>query len=475
MENPVCLDFENSSSICRKNLLMDYFSPPASTSLDTDQRKVISVAELNRQARRLLEISFASVWVKGEISNLARPASGHWYFTLKDSSAQIRAAMFRSNNQQVRFLPKEGQQVLIRARVSLYEERGDYQLIVNYMEEAGEGALRLAFEELKNKLAQEGLFDASRKQPLPGMPGHIGVITSPTGAAIRDILTVMKRRFPATRVTVIPTAVQGNEAAGQIVRALRIAGKTNDIDVLVIGRGGGSLEDLWPFNEEPVARAIAACRIPIVSAVGHEIDFTIADLVADYRAPTPSAAAEILTRHQDEWRNTPGIYQKKLISVINARLHLLRQTLNALGNRLRHPGHQLQEHCQRLDDLSLRLQHAMRHQLLTGHNALISIDKRLRQISPLHLVQRFKLQNHHFDLRLNASMQTLLSRLKQQMAHLTDQLGTLGPLATLSRGYAMARTSDGTIIRNSQTVTEGDNIKVNLASGYLICSVTEIH
>ena len=471
----MCPDYAGSLSTCRKDLPMDRFPPPASAASGTNQRNVISVSELNRQAKRLLEISFPSIWIEGEISNFVRPASGHWYFTLKDPSAQARAAMFRNSNQRIRFLPREGLQVLVRARVSLYEGRGDYQLIVDHMEEAGEGALRRAFEELKNRLAQEGLFDDSRKQPLPSMPEHIGVITSPTGAAIRDILTVMKRRFPATRVTVIPTAVQGSEAAGQIVRALQVAEKTGGIDALIVGRGGGSLEDLWPFNEERVARAMATCPLPIVSAVGHEIDFTIADFVADHRAPTPSAAAEILTQNQDDWRHTLRIYQRKLASLTSAHLHLQKQTLNALKNRLRHPGQKLQEHSQRLDDLSIRLQHAMRHQLLTRHNALISADKHLRQLSPLHLIQQLKLQNRHFDLRLNGSLQSLLSRLKQQMAHLTGQLETLSPLATLSRGYAMAQTPDGKIIRNSQTVSEGDNIKVSLVKGHLVCSVTETH
>lgn len=446
-----------------------------STTSTTAQRDVISVAELNRQAKCLLEISFPSLWVEGEISNFVRPSSGHWYFTLKDQSAQVRSAMFRNSNQRVPFSPKDGTQILIRARVSLYEGRGDYQLIVDHMEEAGEGALRRVFEALKNRLAGEGLFDTSRKQPLPSMPAHIGVITSPTGAALSDILTVLNRRFPATQVTVIPTAVQGTEAAKQIVNALQLAEKSGNIDALIVGRGGGSLEDLWPFNEEIVAQAMAACTLPIVSAVGHEINFTIADFVADYRAPTPSAAAEILSHNQNDWRNTLASYQKKLPDLIHSQLRQKQQALHALRNRLHHPRQKLQAHNQRLDDLSIRLQHAMRHQLLTHRNALISADHQLRQSSPLHLLQQLKLQNRHLDLRLNASIQRLISRIKQQMAHLTGQLETLSPLATLARGYAMAQTSDGIIIRNSQTISAGENIKVGLAKGHLDCTVIKTH
>src|SRR5690606_31569338 len=248
------------------------------------------VSQLNRRAKQLLETHLPLLWVEGELSNVSQPSSGHWYFTLKDDQAQVRCAMFRNRNMLVRFKPQQGQQVLLRARVSLYEGRGDYQLIAEHMEEAGAGALQRAYEELKQKLAAEGLFSDDLKQPLPSLPRHIGVITSPTGAAIRDILHVLARRFPAIPVTVLPVAVQGKEAAPQIVKAIQLANRADLFDVLILARGGGSLEDLWPFNEEVVARAIHASKLPIVSAVGHEVDFTIADFVADLRAPTPSVA-----------------------------------------------------------------------------------------------------------------------------------------------------------------------------------------
>src|SRR5690625_2927780 len=269
------------------------FNSPSSSGTGRD---VLSVSQLNRRSKQILETHLPLVWVEGEVSNLSRPSSGHWYFTLKDDQAQVRCAMFRNRNQLVRFNPAQGQQLLLRARVSLYEGRGDYQLIVEHMEEAGFGALQRAFEELKTRLSQEGLFASERKRPLPTLPKHIGVITSPTGAAIRDILSVLKRRFPAVPVTVLPVPVQGKEAAPAIVSALDLANRSELFDVLILARGGGSLEDLWPFNEEAVARAIYASRTPVVSAVGHEVDFSIADFVADVRAPTPSAAAELVDR-----------------------------------------------------------------------------------------------------------------------------------------------------------------------------------
>ena len=263
----------------------------AANGARSGDRQVLSVSDLNRQAKRLLEVSFPSIWVEGELSNIAQPRSGHWYFTLKDAGAQVRCAMFRGSNAKVRFRPQEGQLVLIRAKVSLYEGRGDYQLIAEHMEEAGTGALQRAFEELKNRLSLEGLFAQELKKPLPTMATHVAVVTSPTGAAIQDILTVFKRRFPAMKITVLPSLVQGAEAAPQIIQALALAARIPNLDAVIVGRGGGSLEDLWPFNEESVARAIADCPLPVVSAVGHEVDFTIADFVADHRAPTPSAAA----------------------------------------------------------------------------------------------------------------------------------------------------------------------------------------
>ena len=320
------------------------------------ERDIYSVSRLNLEARLLLEQGFPRIWLEGELSNVSRPSSGHLYFTLKDARAQIRAAMFRSRNQAIRFRPEEGLQVLVRGRVSLYEPRGDYQLIVDHMEEAGDGALRRAFEELKRKLDAEGLFDAARKQPLPALPARIGVITSPSGAAVRDVISVLRRRFPAIPVLIYPVPVQGKEAGGEIANAIRLASRRADCDVLILTRGGGSLEDLWPFNEEVVARAIHDCRIPLVSAVGHEIDFTIADFVADRRAATPSAAAELVTPDQLEWLARLTQLSARLENRLRHTLSDDQRRLAWLEQRLQqvHPGQYLRQQAQRLDELEQR-------------------------------------------------------------------------------------------------------------------------
>ncbi|MDX5297597.1 MAG: exodeoxyribonuclease VII large subunit, partial [Gammaproteobacteria bacterium] len=324
----------------------------------------LTVSELNRQVRHLLEVSFMQVLVEGEISGFSRPSSGHWYFTLKDANAQVSCAMFRNRNQSVKTLPRDGDHVLVRAKVSLFEGRGNFQLLVEGLEPAGLGALQQAFEALKTRLADEGLFDPARKRAIPALPHHVGIVTSPTGAAIHDILTVMRRRFPAIPVTLFPTAVQGQAAADEIVRAIETANLHSDCDVLIVGRGGGSLEDLWPFNEERVARAIFQSRIPVISAVGHEVDVTIADFVADLRAPTPSAAAERVAPDQKAWRDQLAQYDERLL------LGWRRQTrhhtlhLTQLAQRLRDPAHQLQELGQRLDGLEIRLGQAVRRALL---------------------------------------------------------------------------------------------------------------
>ncbi|MCL6269011.1 exodeoxyribonuclease VII large subunit [Sansalvadorimonas sp. 2012CJ34-2] len=439
------------------------------------ERRILSVSDLNRQAKRLLEVSFPSIWVEGELSNIARPRSGHWYFTLKDANAQVRCAMFRNANMRIRFQPSEGQQVLIRAKVSLYEGRGDYQLIAEHMEEAGAGALQRAFEELKNKLAREGLFDSELKKPLPSMPSHIAVITSPTGAAIQDILTVFKRRYPALRITVIPTAVQGQEAAAQIVHALSLAAQLPDLDAIITGRGGGSMEDLWPFNEEVVARAIAACPIPIVSAVGHEVDFTIADFVADYRAPTPSAAAEVLSPDQQELSNIVTGYQSLLERHIQNRLNQHQQQLTHLRNRLRHPGERLREQSQRLDDLDIRLRQAIQNKLHRDRASLTQNREQLFQHSPSSTLKRLETLQQQLEQRLKQSINTNISRLRQKLANSAGKLNAISPLATLQRGYAIVQDEEGKVVTESQQVAPGDRVRARLAKGELLCTVEESH
>lgn len=437
-------------------------------------RDVLSVSQLNRKAKQLLETHLPLLWVEGELSNVSQPSSGHWYFTLKDEQAQVRCAMFRNRNMLVRFAPRQGQQVLIRARVSLYEGRGDYQLIVEHMEEAGFGALQRAFEALKLKLANEGLFDDAYKQPLPSLPKHIAVITSPTGAAIRDVLSVLNRRFPAIPVTVIPVAVQGKEAAPQIVRAIDLANRAGLFDVVILARGGGSLEDLWPFNEESVARAIHASELPIVSAVGHEVDFTIADFVADLRAPTPSAAAELLVPDAEDWLETFAGYEILLQEAIERKLQSFKQRLEWLRTRLRHPGERLQQQAQRLDGLELRLVRAVDHQLLRCHTRLNTLVLRQKPLQPRLRINQLNQQVSQHHATLVKNMQRHLRAQQQRLAEAARLLQTVSPLNTLQRGYAIATDSHHKVITNSSQVAPGDSINARLAEGELQCRVEKI-
>ncbi|MBV1873838.1 MAG: exodeoxyribonuclease VII large subunit, partial [Gammaproteobacteria bacterium] len=351
-------------------------------SIAVDTRNIFTIAQLNQRARDLLEGEFPAIWVEGEISNLVAPSSGHLYFTLKDSQAQVRAAMFRGNNRYLTYSPRNGLKVLVRCRVSLYPARGDYQLIVELMEESGEGALRRAFELLKQKLAGEGLFDASLKQLLPSYPEHVGVVTSPTGAAIKDILSVFKRRFPATEISILPVVVQGEDSAAAIAQAIKKANQLKLFDVLIVGRGGGSLEDLWAFNEEIVARAIFASKIPVVSAVGHEIDFTISDLVADIRAPTPSAAAELLSPDQGDIQTKLRNTEQSLLNAAKRNIALKQLSLKQVKKRLKHPGQTLQEQTQRLDRLEVRLKKAALSTVSQQNIRLTYTENRLFQNSP---------------------------------------------------------------------------------------------
>lgn len=451
-------------------------SRSASISPSPDEATpVYTISGLNAQVRACIESGFGQLWVEGELSNLARPASGHWYFSLKDQKAQVRCAMFRQFNQQVRFQPESGIQVRVRARVSLYEARGEYQLIVQHLEPAGEGALRQAFEELKNRLHGEGLFAEEHKQALPWLPRRIGVITSPSGAAIRDVLHVLRRRFPSIPVVVYPVPVQGEEAPGRIVEALHLAAERRECDVLILTRGGGSLEDLWSFNDEGVARALHACPIPVVAGVGHEVDFTIADFVADLRAPTPSAAAEAVTPDRGELAQRVNALTRRLE---HGGLRLIREgnnRLRALGQRLRalHPGRRIQDQSQRLDELWLRLDRSSRAGLRLRHERLENLRRRLRDHSPLRRIheQRERLTNHH--QRLNAAMRYRLESLGRRLAVASRGLGAVSPLATLERGYAIARQNDGAVITDASLIHTGDPVNVRLARGELLCDVRE--
>jgi exodeoxyribonuclease VII large subunit len=394
-------------------------------------RDVYSVTRLNREAKALLESGLPALWVEGELSNFSRPASGHWYFTLKDAGAQVRCAMFRGSNVRVRVAPRDGLQVLVRARVSLYEARGDYQLIVEHLEEAGEGALRRRFEELKARLAAEGLFDAARKRPLPRLPRRIGVVTSPSGAALRDILHVLARRFPAVPVLVYPVPVQGATAAGEIAVAIRAASAAREVELLIVARGGGSLEDLWAFNEEAVARAIRDSAIPVVTGIGHEIDFTIADFAADVRAPTPSGAAELAVPDRGEWLRALAAGTTRLTAAWRRWSGRSREQLGWLARRLErlHPRARLAAQAQRLDELEARLGRAVRQRL----------DRE--------------------RLRLGAAARTLQA---------------VSPLATLGRGYAIVLTAEGRVVRAASDVIAGAAVRARTARGTLHATVTRV-
>ncbi len=437
------------------------------------QRQILTVGQLNRKVRQLLEVHLPLIWVEGELSNFSRPSSGHWYFTLKDSDAQVRCAMFRNRNQQLRFAPRQGQKVLIRARVSLYEGRGDYQLIAEHMEESGLGALQQAFDALKLKLQAEGLFDPRHKQAIPPLPRHIGVITSPTGAAIRDILHVTERRFPAIPVSVFPVAVQGSEAAGQIVRALDCANRLSDCDLLIVGRGGGSLEDLWPFNEEAVARAIFASRIPVISAVGHEVDFTIADFVADLRAPTPSAAAEMATPSGDEMLNRFCGYEVLLEEAMQRRLLRQRERLQHLSARLQHPGQKLRAQAQQLDNLEIRLQRAMRAQLQHQVHRLQQLSVRQTHIDPRRRISQQQLLVTQLQQRLQRQMTFKLKDCRQLLGQQAAVLESVNPLAILQRGYSVTKDDQGGIVTRASQLRPGDVIHTRLADGQVRSRVEE--
>lgn len=432
-------------------------------------RDIYSVSRLNGEVRRLLETNFALLWVEGELSNFARPASGHWYFSLKDDQAQVRCAMFRNRNQLVDLRPRDGMQVLVRARISLYEARGDYQLIVEHMEEAGHGALQRAFEALKHKLSAEGLFDSAHKRPLPDFPKRIGVITSPTGAAIRDVLSVLRRRFPALPVLVYPVRVQGEGAAAEIAAALRLAGGRRDCDALILTRGGGSLEDLWAFNEEVVARAVYECELPVVCGVGHEIDFTIADFVADLRAPTPSAAAELASPSASELAARFAAHRSQLANIIQGRLRERSGHVTTLERRLaqRHPRQRLMQHAQRLDELEQRLRRALRLVLQTKNERLARAELHLDRLSPARRIERLEDHRRGLERRLRSALERRLERARSRLLMSERQLHAFSPLATLNRGYAIVRREDGAVLRAYHQVGPGERVTAQLADGSL--------
>jgi len=438
---------------------------------DNSERQIFSVSELNRTVRQLLETHLPLLWVEGEISNFARPASGHWYLTLKDGQAQVRCAMFRNSNMRVNFKPANGTQVLVRCRVGLYEGRGDYQLIIEHMEEAGFGALQRQFEILKQKLVSEGLFASEHKQEMPSSVRHVGVVTSPTGAAVKDILAVLKRRFPAIKVSIFATAVQGEQAAGQIISAIESANHQAQCDVLIVGRGGGSLEDLWPFNEESVARAMFASKIPVISAVGHEVDFTIADFVADLRAPTPSAAAELISPDGDDILRQFIGFEILLADAIARKTTALAQRVDSLKKRLRHPGHKLQEQAQHLDHLDIRLRRAMNNRLQQQRQQMNTVQSKLARVHPGEAISHYHqlLAMHVKQMSRSVKQRIELSQSRTvQAMHLLD---TVSPLKTLGRGYSIIRDNQGGVVKSVTGVSAGDKLKSQVVDGAIYFTV----
>ena len=440
--------------------------------MSTAERAVMSVSELNRAARVTIEERFQQVWVLGEMSNFVRPRSGHWYFTLKDDNAQVRCAMFANRNRAVRAQPTDGQQFIIRGRVSLYEGRGDFQVIVDHLEVAGEGALRQAVDALKLKLAEEGLFDQAHKRPLPAFPRHIVVISSATGAAIQDVLAVWTRRYAAMDVTLLPVAVQGAEAEAAIVTALNKA-QTLAADAILLTRGGGSLEDLWAFNSERIARCIASSKIPVVSAVGHEIDVTIADFVADVRAPTPSAAAEIMTPRADEMIDAFDDYEAHFVHAMQNQIVDRTREVTALRRVLRNPERVLEQASLRIDELALRSQRALQSTIGQSSAQVNALGRQLRALGPAAKLQATRARLTALNHLLRQNWQSATAVRTKQLGNLARVLESVSPLPTLARGYAVVRDDHGKVLSSVEGLQPDTPIITYLADGTISSTVTE--
>jgi len=438
--------------------------------------KVFTVSELTSRIRDLLEGEFDEVLVEGEISNLRVPRSGHLYFTLKDERSQMRAVLFKTQFRYLRFDPEDGQHVLCWGRLSVYEPRGEYQLLVDYMEPKGLGALQLAFEQLKERLASEGLFDPSRKRPLPLLPRKIGIVTSPTGAVIRDMLHILRRRFENIEVLLYPVRVQGEGAAEEIAQGIEYLSQRGDIDVIIVARGGGSLEDLWAFNEEVVARSIYRSQVPVISAVGHETDYTIADFVADLRAPTPSAAAELVVRQKEELKERVEQLRQRLHLLLSHSIAMRQEAVRRLQKGLKDPRSALEGTVERLKEASRRLSRAWGKALEGKRNALMGIRQLLMAHSPKGTLALYKDRLRESNRRLLERMEASLKEREGQLRTLSGKLHGLSPLAVLGRGYSITwRLPDRRIIKDSREVQIGDTVEVTLAKGGIRCRVKERH
>lgn len=456
------------------------------------QQHILQVSELTKKVRFLLESELNTVWLCGEISNFICAGSGHWYLSLKDSKAQVRCAMFKGNNRRVRLssnvasnslssslpnsLPRNGQQVLVRAKVSLYEPRGDFQLIIEQMEDAGEGLLRQQYEQLKNKLNIEGLFSSHTKQTIPEHVRCVGIITSPTGAAVKDILTVLKRRNPSIKAIIYPALVQGEYAAADITHAINLANVRQECDVLIIGRGGGSLEDLWSFNEESVVRAIYQSKLPTISAVGHEIDTTLADYTADLRAATPSAAAELVSQDNSELLARISVLKHRTINAFKRNFAENHQHCSALQHRLTrvHPAQQLQIQQQKADQLNLRLTQVIQRNLQSLSIQPKQLNQHLMSLSPLKRIEQQTQIIKNNELRLKNALNNSYQLKKEKFVHVIEQLNLISPLATIARGYSITRDIDNKVIRKINEVTIGDELKIQLNDGYIVSQVKDV-
>ena len=444
-----------------------------------NKQHILQVSELTKKVRFLLESELNTVWLCGEVSNFVNASSGHWYLSLKDKKSQVRCAMFKGSNMRVRLgtqrTPSNGQQVLVRAKVSLYEPRGDFQLIIESMENAGEGLLRQAYQQLKQKLLHAGFFSQAHKQTLPPHIHTVGVVTSSTGAAVKDIISVLKRRNSAIKIIIYPALVQGEQAKDEISEAIALANRRKECDALIVGRGGGSLEDLWPFNEEQVVAAIFNSQLPIISAVGHEIDTTLADYVADVRAPTPSAAAEIISNDVEDTQQKLVMLKQTIIRSQRHNIHQLKSRLTNLQHRLRqvHPQQKLQSQQQKADELSQRLQQMLLRQSQMWKSQQQQTSLRLSALSPHKDIKQKQQLLHQYHERLLAAIEHHKKDKSQRFAHLAEQLHLVSPLATIARGYGVIRTPKKQVITHVAQVTSGDNIHIQLSDGSLNANVTD--
>ena len=440
------------------------------------QQHILQVSELTKKVRFILESELNTVWLCGEISNFIAASSGHWYLSLKDQKSQVRCAMFKGNNRRVRIQPQNGQQVLVRAKVSLYEPRGDFQLIIEQMESAGEGLLRQQYQLLKDKLHGEGLFELHHKQAIPKLIQTVGIVTSPTGAAVKDIISVLKRRNPLLNIIVYPALVQGEQAKYDIAQAITIANQRNEVDVLLIGRGGGSLEDLWAFNEELVARAIFSSNLPTISAVGHEIDTTLADYVADLRAPTPSAAAEVVSADIDERINKVAELIKRGQLAVEQQLKRSRHLLTSLNHRLSqvHPEQQLQNKQQKSDELTIRMHGLIARELNQLKHRPSYLKHRLLNASPLNQIKQNLQKSVQLESKLIGAQQRLLATKAESFAHQCEQLHIVSPLATIARGYSITRDEQQKVIKSIKEIAITDNITVEVSDGVIDAQVIRV-